>query len=382
MSTLKHNRGPDDDEDGKMRWVRINVTEILEGIEGLSWEQRGYYVTALFKMYARMGGIPNADYDGARAMSCDVRFFRRLRDQLLAAGKFYVEDGLLKNKRVEKEITSYVIEHRRRQRAALEREEAKRRTAGLQRTSDRLLPDFSPNSPRSPGEVSEKSHEYLTNFSDTSRTSLPKDAEKSAVEAPEPWSAIGDEADHGSATNQEPITNNHKKRDIDSSKSRDPDPLAGKAVDRAAINRDAAKAAFAKWQDVARECGLPVPRDTTFPVVGKKIASRMYEHAAAPKGAAEMLAIWDLALANVQRSGFLRGQTHAGFRADLKFLCQRESFAKLIDGGYGNGAHAPAARNDFTAIVGREALARGPLRIRDGDGDLLAEPAQQRRRTP
>lgn len=173
-----------------------------------------------------------------------------------------------------------------------------------------------------------------------------------------------------------------QEEDIDSSKSRDPDPLAGKAVDRAAINRDAAKAAFAKWQDVARECGLPVPRDTTFPVVGKKIASRMYEHAAAPKGAAEMLAIWDLALANVQRSGFLRGQTQAGFRADLKFLCQRESFAKLIDGGYGNGAHAPAARNDFTAIVGREALAHGPLRIRDGDGDLLAEPTQQRRRTP
>jgi hypothetical protein len=69
----------------------------------------------------------------------------------------------------------------------------------------------------------------------------------------------------------------------------------------------------------------------------------MYEHADDPKGIDEMLAVWDLALANIERSKYLRGMTTHKFTTHLKFICQRESFARLIEGGYGNGAHAEPA---------------------------------------
>lgn len=116
-------------------------------------------------------------------------------------------------------------------------------------------------------------------------------------------------------------------------------PEGGSREERAAINRKAAKAAFSEWQAFARRIDLSVPRDSTFEVFGKKLATRLFEHAESPKGFDQMMAVFDLALANVEKSKWLRGMT-TNFRADLKFLCQRESFAKLINGDYGNGAHA------------------------------------------
>jgi len=158
------NGGPPLEIDAKLRWVKVNITEILEGIEELSWEQRGYYLTALFKMYARTGGLPADKYEGAKAMRCDVRFFQRLRDQIVATGKFYVEDGLLKNSRVEREIAEYVREHKKRRDAALEREQRRREAeagaqanAELHSTSGELPGDFRETSGRSPGEVSDTS---------------------------------------------------------------------------------------------------------------------------------------------------------------------------------------------------------------------------------
>lgn len=119
-------------------------------------------------------------------------------------------------------------------------------------------------------------------------------------------------------------------------------PLTPQGGDRASQNRTAARQAFTEWRECAKRCGLTVPRETSFETFGRKIAARMFEHADAPKGVDEMLAVWRTAIAMVERSKFLRGMSDAKFRADLKFVCQRESFAKLIEGGYGNGAHAAA----------------------------------------
>ena len=47
----------------------------------------------------------------------------------------------------------------------------------------------------------------------------------------------------------------------------------------------------------------------------------------------------NLALANIERSSFLTGTNDRGWRADLEFLLQPSSFAKVHDGGYGNGRH-------------------------------------------
>lgn len=153
-------------------------------------------------------------------------------------------------------------------------------------------------------------------------------------------------------------------------------PLAGGAVDRKAINRLAARTGFTMWQDTARRCGLPVPRESSFDVYGQKIAARMFEHAEQPRGVAEMSAVWSVAMANIEKSSFLRGLDGKGFRADLKFICQRESFEKLITTGYGNGAHA-AGRSEIAAIVG--GLADRPITM-IGDGDEMADLAARRSR--
>ena len=155
MSAVGHNGGPPIDEEDapKLRWVKVNIAEAIEGMEGLSMEERGFCWTGWLKMYARMGGFPADDHVGARIMGCDVRLYRRLRTALVgqASSKFYVDDGLLKNSRVEREIAEFCREHRRRRDAALERE-AKRR---LQMRSGELVADFSETSPRLLPEVSE-----------------------------------------------------------------------------------------------------------------------------------------------------------------------------------------------------------------------------------
>jgi hypothetical protein len=154
MSAPGHNGGPpllDEEDAPKLRWAKVNIAEAIEGMEGLSMEERGFCWTGWLKMYARMGGFPADDIVGARIMGCDVRLYRRMLKSLGApGGKFYVEDGLLKNSRVEREIAEFCREHRRRREAALERE-AKRR---LQVRSGELLPDFSQTSPGLLPEVS------------------------------------------------------------------------------------------------------------------------------------------------------------------------------------------------------------------------------------
>jgi hypothetical protein len=54
-------------------------------------------------------------------------------------------------------------------------------------------------------------------------------------------------------------------------------------------------------------------------------------------------AAWQTALANIEKSLFLRGMTKENFRADFDFMVRPSRFGKLVSGGYGNGAaHAPA----------------------------------------
>lgn len=94
-------------------------------------------------------------------------------------------------------------------------------------------------------------------------------------------------------------------------------------------------AAFEAWNDLAQRCGLQQSRTLT-PQRRKSIAARIREHGGQ--------AAWHRALANVERSSFLRGTNNRGWRATLDFLCQASSFAKVIDGAYGNGAgHATQA---------------------------------------
>lgn len=110
----------------------------------------------------------------------------------------------------------------------------------------------------------------------------------------------------------------------------------GEALPLAAVAAPAPEAldciaGFNAYNELAQRIGLPVARSLT-PQRRKSMAARMREH-----GGFEA---WGIALANVERSAFLRGNNNRGWRADLDFLLQASRFAKVVDGTYGNGAHA------------------------------------------
>lgn len=94
--------------------------------------------------------------------------------------------------------------------------------------------------------------------------------------------------------------------------------------------RDAQKA-FEAYNETALRCGLPQARTLT-PQRRKLITARMREHGG--------LAAWMTALANIERSAFLQGVNDRGWRADIDFLITASKFTKVVEGTYGNGAHA------------------------------------------
>jgi len=119
----------------------------------------------------------------------------------------------------------------------------------------------------------------------------------------------------------------------DLSPSGDDTGVASKKVKVRAVAHEA----FVEWQDFAKMHGLPVPRDASFETFAQKIALRLQENADELSRDA-MLRVWRLALAYVAKSKHCRGDNDRGWRADLEFVCRREKFAKLLSGGFGNGA--------------------------------------------
>lgn len=151
--------------------------------------------------------------------------------------------------------------------------------------------------------------------------------------------------------------NNIKKNNVTMEQDNPPSPQGGRPK-----YRDVAKQAFKEFADLAGRCGLPVPREASFTDArAKAILARMSEHAGANATPEAMLEVWRLALRNIERSRFLRGGNDKGFRADLTFLTQAKSFARLIEGGYGNGATvAPVmqADNRPASVIRDEIAAR------------------------
>jgi hypothetical protein len=90
---------------------------------------------------------------------------------------------------------------------------------------------------------------------------------------------------------------------------------------------DALKA-FAAYNQTALRCALQQAGRLT-PDRQRKIIARLREYS---------LDGWMQALANLERSAFLRGKNDRNWRANLDFLLQASSFSKVHDGQYGNGA--------------------------------------------
>lgn len=102
-----------------------------------------------------------------------------------------------------------------------------------------------------------------------------------------------------------------------------------------------ALAGFEAYNQLAQRLGLSVARTLT-PQRRKSIIARMREHGG--------VSAWATALANIERSAFLQGENDRGWRLDFDFMLQAKSFTRLVEGGYGNGAHAKVKEGEFDKI--------------------------------
>jgi uncharacterized protein YdaU (DUF1376 family) len=149
-----------------MHYFKLDIEALWKVLVELPLDVGGFYMRMLLSMYRHMEGLP-ADDNLARMRlgGIDIRTYRRIKAVLLAHPGCLVQkpSGRISNNRFEEEVTSYVIEYRNRQEAALAREEKKRLTAEIQPTSGELRADFRPTSGELRGEVRDKSGELPGN---------------------------------------------------------------------------------------------------------------------------------------------------------------------------------------------------------------------------
>jgi len=416
MSLRGHNGGPpivDDDEGGgeiRMRYARIHISDLLQGVRELPLDERGFYMTALFVMYDKMGSLPADDRAAAIAIGCDIRTYRRLREKMVGIGKFHDTGAGFSNKRVQDEITAYCKEVRNRRKAASEREEAKRvandvvdttrptsagsrtevgrKSAGssaeVRPTSDGSLPDLtehlfektSKNNECAPTTAPQPS-DNLCSYAGASLKRKHKQEEESEEKRESSFAAgaaphddlvgvvVASEAEIEALTvgaacaqpNDDAPDNQfmpmsalagHVVHPVEEAKpattavacpqiapSEVIETVAEVIAPRRMSSNDSLEA-FQAYNDLAQRIGLSVARSLT-PARRRALEARLREHGGLPA--------WAQILANVERSAFLRGMGggRPGWRADLDFLLQAKSCAKVFDGGYGNGAHGAAA---------------------------------------
>jgi uncharacterized protein YdaU (DUF1376 family) len=320
------NGGPllDGDDDPKMRWVKVSPHELLEGIAELNMEERGYYMTMFFTMYARMGGMPFDEREGAKILRVDIRMYRRLRDRMVAMGKLYVDEGELKNARTEYEITEYARKIRRFKDAAAQRVAKRREQVGLAYKLAVVADEIGQTSP-----------ELLPNFSQTSPELLPE-VPGSSRQKPKEINVCAAQKLREQELELEQDIEREEVKGASAPPSPQDEPKKFRATEGDALR------CFEAWNATALKLGLAQARTLT-PARSRSLKARLNEHG---------LGSWDTALANVGRSAFLQGKNDRNWRADFDFLVQATSYGKIVDGRYGNGAHAePEAKKAEPATM-------------------------------
>ena len=88
---------------GKLRWYKRDPNAALEGMMGLTLEERGAYNTLLDLIYSHEGSFPDDASVITRWLGCDPRVWRRIRTALINSGKLYIHGGRLRNQRADLE---------------------------------------------------------------------------------------------------------------------------------------------------------------------------------------------------------------------------------------------------------------------------------------
>jgi len=88
----------------EIRWYKRDPTAALEGMANLTLEQRGVYNTILDLIYAKGGSVDDDPKFLCWWLRCDVRVWKRIRQDLLDANKLYLNGNTLRNRRADHEV--------------------------------------------------------------------------------------------------------------------------------------------------------------------------------------------------------------------------------------------------------------------------------------
>lgn len=92
-----------------MKIAAFSIADYCEATEGMPHDVERLYFRMIMKMLSRESGLPDSDDENARMFGYrDVRTYKGLKAKLMKWPEtLFVEDGLLKNERVEKDLADY-----------------------------------------------------------------------------------------------------------------------------------------------------------------------------------------------------------------------------------------------------------------------------------
>jgi uncharacterized protein YdaU (DUF1376 family) len=284
-----------EDETGAklFRYMPLHIGDWQLGTNGLTFEMKGFYIDFLTRLYDRGKPFPDDDRAMSELLKLSIRVWKRLKEALVTLGKILVRNGGLTNARFEKERQKRAEEIRKRADAAKARWQDSREKA-------EKFPDSFPEvSPK----LSGKDGLYINKNNDLE---IKMDGLLTVID------------------------NEEKDKSPNGDSPSDQLELVPNGTPKMTASL-AAKEAFQLYNAVAQRCDLPVARSLSHSRK-RSLALRVKE--------AGGLDGFRTALAHLERSAFLQGQNDRGWKADIDWLCQPSSFMRLLEGGYGNGAHA------------------------------------------
>ena len=281
-------------------WFKFYPSDWLTGTRELTLEQRGAYIDSI-AMQMQYGKAMPDDYSWlAHQMHVSTRKARAIVDELIALKKLSRTDAGITNERCEQELSAREHQRKVNTRTAAVRERTKREsTLSQRRTNDEPALNQSP--------VKCEELEFINQINEC----------------------------YALSCNENSTTRARLDTDTDKEKNITPlvplPPTAAKAASVAVATPPPIEAlkAFQSYNDLAQRIGIPMARTLT-PSRRKILCARLREHG---------IESWQVALANIEKSAFLRGNNNRGWRADFDFVIRSASYAKLVDGVYGNGAH-------------------------------------------
>jgi hypothetical protein len=89
---------------GQLLHYRRDIRAALDGMRGLSFEERGALDAVLDLIYLNDGAVEDDEDFIVSALGCNRRPWRRLRARLIELGRIYAVDGTLRNARADREV--------------------------------------------------------------------------------------------------------------------------------------------------------------------------------------------------------------------------------------------------------------------------------------